>query len=364
MYTWLVTIMKIVLAHHYSLTYVGGGEKFLIELARFLVSRGHMVEVRALPTNRRSASGSLLLPKEVVHIEKWSHSFGADVAYFIYAPLVHRLFRTDAPKVAGIHGAPLVPELQAREVFQKSPFKLIKSTDLYFASSYWFTKIGLRDIDLRVFNAVHVINPAVRINHPRIFFIPLYVDTARYRPVAPKTEKFTVLFVGRPLWRKGIDMFIETARIVKRILGDRVEFMSTNLPPEDVEDAGPVKYLGFIREEEQVQLYSSSCLVLYPSRIDTFGKVIIEALACGTPVVTTPIGSHLHLNLPLLYASNTREFVKKVVEVYNMWRRENSEYNELCKRGREAVESMYSATKVLPNYEEMLVRVAREFKRA
>jgi glycosyltransferase involved in cell wall biosynthesis len=56
--------------------------------------------------------------------------------------------------------------------------------------------------------------------------------------------------------------------------------------------AGHVRLLGFIPEEELPQYYQASDLVLMPTHeLEGFGLVTVEALACGTPVVGTPVGA-------------------------------------------------------------------------
>jgi len=200
--------MRIVFAHHYSISYVGGGERFLLELARLLSERGYECEVRALPIRRGQ-----ILPtfNGVNYVESWLHRFDADVAYFIYAPLIHRLFRTDAPKIAGIHGAPFLPELSSPEAFPRNPVELFRLHDPYFTLAFYWRKM-FRWHDLRAFDAVHMINHG-KVVHEKVFHIPLFVDTSFYSPKGGKDDSFTALFIGRPLWKKGFDVFVKAAEI-------------------------------------------------------------------------------------------------------------------------------------------------------
>lgn len=342
--------MKIVLAHHYSLTYVGGGEKFLIELVKFLVDRGHEVEVRALPINRRL--GGFHVPSGVEYVESWFHRFDADVSYFIYAPLLHRFFKTSAPKIAGLHAPPLFPELQSAEVFSGGIARLVRRTNTYFTLAYLFTRLGLRDWDLQLFDAIHIVNPAMRVKHDRVFYIPMFVDTNFYKPLSQKNDIFTVLFVGRPLWWKGFDIFVETARIVWSRLGDRVQFIATCN-----ESTRYVRCPGFIPEDELPRIYSASHVVVYPSRTDVFPKVILEALASGTPVITTPIPAHKALNLPLIYASTPTEIAEVILELREEWEKSPEEYMRGSEARRKSVEP-YDVRRVCEKFEQMLIEVA------
>jgi glycosyltransferase involved in cell wall biosynthesis len=54
---------------------------------------------------------------------------------------------------------------------------------------------------------------------------------------------------------------------------------------------GKVIVLGFISEKELAALYNGAELFLYPSLYEGFGMPVLEAMACGAPVVTSPSGS-------------------------------------------------------------------------
>ncbi|MNZ84348.1 GDP-mannose-dependent alpha-mannosyltransferase [compost metagenome] len=54
-----------------------------------------------------------------------------------------------------------------------------------------------------------------------------------------------------------------------------------------------VRFLGYLRGEALAQAYRSASVLVFPSRTDTLGMVMLEALACGTPVAAFPVSGPL-----------------------------------------------------------------------
>jgi glycosyltransferase involved in cell wall biosynthesis len=61
-----------------------------------------------------------------------------------------------------------------------------------------------------------------------------------------------------------------------------------------------VRFLGRVPEEELASLYGAADLFVLPTvAYEGFGMATVEALACGTPVVGTPVGATPELLRPL-----------------------------------------------------------------
>ena len=118
-----------------------------------------------------------------------------------------------------------------------------------------------RGVDLEVF-------------HPDAEDSPLL--TGLPRPVS--------LCVGRVSVEKNIEAFLDLdlpgSKVVAGI-GPELELLKRRYPD--------VHFVGVLSRPELAALYRGADVFVFPSRTDTFGLVMLEALACGTPVAAFPV---------------------------------------------------------------------------
>jgi glycosyltransferase involved in cell wall biosynthesis len=127
----------------------------------------------------------------------------------------------------------------------------------------------------------------VGVPRERIRIVPNAVDHAVFTPDGPRAEGDYVLAVGTLEPRKNLARTIEaTARlgVELRVVG--------SAGWGGVEPHGAhVRRLGFVGDEELAALYRGARCVAYPSLYEGFGIPVLEALACGAPVVTSRGGA-------------------------------------------------------------------------
>ena len=67
--------------------------------------------------------------------------------------------------------------------------------------------------------------------------------------------------------------------------------MGRRAPTLERQFAGqPAAFMGYLRGERLSQAYASADIFVFPSRLETFGLVVIEAMAAGLPVVAARVG--------------------------------------------------------------------------
>jgi glycosyltransferase involved in cell wall biosynthesis len=127
----------------------------------------------------------------------------------------------------------------------------------------------------------------------KVIAVPLGVDTARFQPSPPTRvpDSPTFLFVGTVTTGKGIDLLVEAFQRVQALCPQaslRLVGGKGNAWPLVRPLLGPaVSWQTTLSHEALSEEYrKATCLVL-PSRFDSFGMVVAEALASGLPVIVS-----------------------------------------------------------------------------
>jgi glycosyltransferase involved in cell wall biosynthesis len=122
------------------------------------------------------------------------------------------------------------------------------------------------------------------------------VDTSCFNPDAKPHPAFAglpqpiMLNVGRVAVEKNLEAFLDcTHPGSKIVVGDGPDL------PKLKRRYPEVSFLGALHGDELASAYAGADVFVFPSRTDTFGLVMIEALACGTPVAAFPVAGPIDI---------------------------------------------------------------------
>ena len=145
-----------------------------------------------------------------------------------------------------------------------------------------------------------------RLDADRIHVVPEGVDTRAFRPLDPETvAKFRstlrqpdrpfILYVGKPTERRNLANLIRAFARLKGSEGipHQLLIVGADLPGdspfrrviEEEELVSDVEVIGYTNHEELPAIYNAAEMLVYPSSYEGFGMPVLEAMACGTPVI-------------------------------------------------------------------------------
>jgi glycosyltransferase involved in cell wall biosynthesis len=130
---------------------------------------------------------------------------------------------------------------------------------------------------------------------PRGVDTELFSPARRTRHDAPHDESsdFILGFVGRLSVEKNVALLAQVADELRAAGITRAKFLIIGQGEEEVWLSKRIPeaiFAGVLRGGELSRAYANMDLFVFPSHTDTFGNVVLEALASGVPAVVTPEG--------------------------------------------------------------------------
>jgi glycosyltransferase involved in cell wall biosynthesis len=124
------------------------------------------------------------------------------------------------------------------------------------------------------------------------------VDVKKFVPISQENPEPVVILAARMLWDKGIGEFVNAARSLKALgvearfvlVGMLDEVNPAHIPRKDLlawEKEGVIEWWG--HREDMPQVFSSALIAVLPSYREGLPKVLLEAAACGRPIIATDV---------------------------------------------------------------------------
>lgn len=179
------------------------------------------------------------------------------------------------------------------------------------------------------------------------------IDTKKF---SFKKERGNYLaFSGRVMARKGVDIAVQAARktgeklkIAGEIPSDRLDYWETEIKPYL---SRKITYQGMLNQKQMIPFYQKAKALLLPIRWEEpFGLVMIEAMACGTPVIAFNRGSVPEVvkdGKTGFIVKNLKEMIEAIKKIDQIERRE-------C---RKWVEKKFTIEKMVDGYEKLYYKI-------
>lgn len=225
--------------------------------------------------------------------------------------------------IVTIHGTDIFM-IKKLKVFRTICSFILRNSDQITANSN-YTKDTLLSIDSKVEDKVEI--------------IPMGVDTSIFNPIYEKIPikheiNHLILSVGRLVEQKGIKYLIMSMKYVIKeftnckllVCGSGSESVNLKNLTNELELNNNVIFTGHIKHEELPIYYTSADIFVMPS-IEThqgenegLGIVILEAMACGTPVIGSNVGGIKDIikdnkNGFLIKPKNPEDIANKIIKL-------------------------------------------------
>ena len=181
------------------------------------------------------------------------------------------------------------------------------------------------------------------------------IDLSKFR-FQEKPENF-LLWVGRICPDKSPDIAIKVAKKIRAnlILAGQLQPMYQDYFKKEIKPhlSRKIKYVGELTQKELNLLYGKAKALLYPAVWEEpFGLIIVESMACGTPVIAFQRGS-----LPEIVSKKTGFVVKNVQEMVAAVKSVDKIKRKDC---RERVEKYFTFQKMVNNYEKVYYKLIKQ----
>lgn len=206
-------------------------------------------------------------------------------------------------------------------------------------------------MDAFSFNALKEWNIAAAVNLPNPLSTFVSQSIASYHSL-PERAKGRLLFVGHIVDIKGVYELVEACTrmsdVCLRMVGYAEEDVKQRLLAIASQRQGDwFELTGGLGREDTIREILSADVLIAPSYIEGFPNVILEAMACGTPIIASRVGGIPEMldngSCGVLIEPRSVEAIVAAVEDFMFDEKKKA---DLAARGRERVNKMYSISSV------------------
>jgi len=197
---------------------------------------------------------------------------------------------------------------------------------------------------------IHTLNlrdyKLLRVLGLRLVYMPLGTDTELFKCRFDKSNAFTMIYASRPSWHKGTDLLVNyIIPIIHKKLGQDARIVITDATSDylsslydRIRGIRGIELYDHLPIKDYARLLSEAHVLLFPSRYESFGRVVLDSLASGVIPVTFRVRGFVEdillkteLNRYVVNYPDLPSFINKVIELYRLWYRSPDEYYALVK---------------------------------
>jgi glycosyltransferase involved in cell wall biosynthesis len=202
------------------------------------------------------------------------------------------------------------------------------------------------------------------VDEEKMSVIPFGVDTETFKPLKEeqRQEKLRMLYAGSLYALKGLPYLLKTLANVKKlglranliIIGEGEQKESLMVLAKALRIEKEVKFEGRVPYSNMPKYYNQCDVFCYPTLGEPFGKAVIEAMACGKPVIATNVGGPAEIiqdrvNGLLVPPANPEAMAAQIVRLMG----DENERRKIGRKAREAVLLHFSWSVVAEQYHQV-----------
>ena len=305
--------MKIALIYDMIYPYtIGGAEVRNYSLAKRLIEQGHEVHLYGV----KLWKGPAVIKKDGIFIHgicryQQKYNFKGNRSIFEPIKFSFYVFKSLIKEKFDIIDCSAFPYFPA---FSCKLYSILRSTPLVIIwhevwRDYWYDYLGWRGIFGVIIekivskltkNIISVSNKTknnlvkLGVNRKNISVVNNWVDIKEIKVIAKSKVKSEIIYAGRLMKHKNIDVLIKSVYLAKKEFPDIKTVIIGNGPEKAKLKAltrmlgleKNIEFMDFMLKEEVYGFMKSSKLFVLPSILEGFGIIVIEANACGLPLIT------------------------------------------------------------------------------
>ncbi len=305
--------MRIALIYDMIYPYtIGGAEVRNYSLAKRLAEQGNEVHLYGV----KLWKGPTIIKREGIFIHgicryQQKYNFKGNRSIFEPIKFSFYVFNSLIKEKFDIIDCSAFPYFPA---FSCKLYSILRNTPLVITwhevwMDYWYEYLGWRGVFGIVIekivskltkNIVSVSNKTknnlvkLGVNKKNISVVYNWVDIKEIKEIKKSKEEFDIIYAGRFMKHKNIDVLIKSIYLVKKefpdlkavIIGDGPEKAKLKALTKRLGLEKNIEFMDFMLKEKVYGFMKSSKLFVLPSVLEGFGIIVIEANACGLPVIT------------------------------------------------------------------------------